>query len=474
MNNNKYYEQDGCLYIGDDCTYINLVMTDARNNNNKFYEMKMLPDGSVTATYGRVGASGTTVNVGHGIVIMRRKAHEKYRKGYLPFYGANKDDSGQSIANSINLVDVAIKDMIPKKTTKTNHEILTQLITLLVKQNQHQIANFSGGQVTIDDSGLVKTAVGVVSMESVQKARAILLDIQKIITKGQSTESSEYIDLINQYLMLIPQKVPSSRGWHSGFFKVTTTFEKQFDFLDQLEASIARYNDLIKLEKEKSDDDRKASKSKKKVFNTKISVVEDENILKHIQEFFKRSSNSSHSSSKLKLKRVYAIQQSLPTNKKFDEYVKSKGNVQEYWHGTRVFNILSILQNGLVIPKSNSFNVTGRMFGDGVYFSDQSTKSLNYSYGYWSNSKDNHCFMFLADVVMGKTFLASHKQAKEDLANKKIKAPVYPVKGYDSVIATGGVKNVIHDGSIASLSNAEMIVFDLNQIKIQYLCEFTD
>ena len=53
MNSNKYYEQDGCLYIGDDCTYINLVMTDARNNNNKFYEMKMLPDGSVMATYGR-------------------------------------------------------------------------------------------------------------------------------------------------------------------------------------------------------------------------------------------------------------------------------------------------------------------------------------------------------------------------------------------------------------------------------------
>ena len=195
---------------------------------------------------------------------MRKKAHEKYRKGYLPFYGVNKDDNGKSIANSINLVDVAINDMIPKKTTKNNREILTQLITLLVKQNQHQFANFSGGQVTVDDSGLVKTAVGVVSLESVQKARIILLDIQKIIDKEQSTESGEYIDLINQYLMLIPQRVPSSRGWHSDFFKVTTTFEEQFDFLDQLEASITRYNDLIKLEKDKSDNGKMLSNLKRK------------------------------------------------------------------------------------------------------------------------------------------------------------------------------------------------------------------
>ena len=52
------------------------------------------------------------------------------------------------------------------------------------------------------------------------------------------------------------------------------------------------------------------------------------------------------------------------------------GNVMELWHGTRVENVLSILKGGLIIPKSSAGHVTGRMFGDGVYFSDQSTNPL--------------------------------------------------------------------------------------------------
>lgn len=60
------------------------------------------------------------------------------------------------------------------------------------------------------------------------------------------------------------------------------------------------------------------------------------------------------------------------------------GNVRELCHGTRVHNVLSILHRGLVVPASDgsdSIQVTGRMFGDGVCLSDQSTKSLNYSAG---------------------------------------------------------------------------------------------
>ncbi|WP_430326539.1 hypothetical protein, partial [Salmonella enterica] len=60
---------------------------------------------------------------------------------------------------------------------------------------------------------------------------------------------------------------------------------------------------------------------------------------------------------------------------------KKVGNIKELWHGTRVGNVLSIMKGGFVIPPSNASHVTGRMFGNGVYFSDQSTKSLNYAYG---------------------------------------------------------------------------------------------
>lgn len=122
------------------------------------------------------------------------------------------------------------------------------------------------------------------------------------------------------------------------------------------------------------------------------------------------------------------------------------------WHGTRAHNVLSILKGGLIIPTSaGGYTITGRMFGDGVYFSDQSTKSLNYAYGYWGGgSRDHNCFMLLAKVAMGKAY-----------------TPPGPTQrlpaGYDSMFAKGGRSGV---------QNNEMIVYKLPQAHLSYLCEF--
>ena len=111
-------------------------------------------------------------------------------------------------------------------------------------------------------------------------------------------------------------------------------------------------------------------------------------------------------------------------------------------------------KSGLIIPKSNgSIQVTGRMFGNGIYFSDQSTKSLNYSYGYWDGgAKDNRCFMFLADVAMGKPWHPTRTGPN-----------VVPAAGHDSVYARGG-RDIVQ--------NNEMIVYRTSQAKLKYLVEF--
>ena len=92
------------------------------------------------------------------------------------------------------------------------------------------------------------------------------------------------------------------------------------------------------------------------------------------------------------------------------------------------------------------------MFGNGVYFSDQSTKSLNYAYGYWDRGgKDKHCFMFLFDVIMGKAY-------KPDRYGRS----GLPKAGYDSTFAEAGT----------SVMNNEMIVYDVAQCRPKYLVEF--
>ena len=125
------------------------------------------------------------------------------------------------------------------------------------------------------------------------------------------------------------------------------------------------------------------------------------------------------------------------------------------WHGTRAHNVLSILKGGLIIPPSTGaggYTIAGRMFGDGVYFSDQSTKSLNYSAGYWGSggAEKGNIFMLNAQVAMGKSYTPPGPTQRRPA-------------GYDSIYAIGGKSGV---------QNNEMIVPTLEQIHLDYLCEF--
>jgi poly [ADP-ribose] polymerase len=92
------------------------------------------------------------------------------------------------------------------------------------------------------------------------------------------------------------------------------------------------------------------------------------------------------------------------------------------------------------------------MFGDGLYFSDQSTKALNYATNFWrGGGSTRRIFMFLADVAMGKAYTPSGWGRD------------FPRKGYDSTFAKGGK---------SSVSNNEMIVYKTNQANLKYLIEF--
>jgi poly [ADP-ribose] polymerase len=92
------------------------------------------------------------------------------------------------------------------------------------------------------------------------------------------------------------------------------------------------------------------------------------------------------------------------------------------------------------------------MYSDGLYFSCVSTKALNYATDFWGGGGvTNRVFMFLADVAMGKPYIAGGGWGK------------YPKPGYNSTWAKGGQSGVIND---------EMIVYNTNQANLIYLVEF--
>jgi poly [ADP-ribose] polymerase len=425
-----------------------LTFTEAKDNNNKFYELILHDDDTLNLRWGRIGNNSQSKTTHGGEYEYNKTLRAKIAKGYSESKVVSFTPSVQSV-EKIKLEEQAKKDILGDKAVDGKSNVLVKLIERLTVMNKHQLIQASGGQMKIDDSGLITTPLGLVTKDTVGEARDILNKLEKFVDKKSYTADS-YIDMLNTYLKLIPQKVPTRRGWYENFFTTFSSLQGQNSLLDQLEGSMDLY-------KSKEEDMRKKMSGEKKeehkeMFKTRLDLLNDEKIWKKIEKYYQDNINKAHVSSHLKLKNIYVVENE-DWKSRYENGGKKLGNEQLLWHGTRAFNILSIFKMGLIIPRSGgSYQITGRMFGDGLYFSDQSSKSLNYSYGYWDGgTKDDNCFMFLADVAMGKSYTPSGPTSRIP-------------SGYDSTFAKGRQSGV---------ANNEMIVYDINQANLRYLCEFS-
>jgi hypothetical protein len=135
-------------------------------------------------------------------------------------------------------------------------------------------------------------------------------------------------------------------------------------------------------------------------------------------------------------------------------------NTALLFHGTRSVNVRGILREALRLPKQLvGVVITGAMFGPGLYFADDWKKSAGYTSmtnSYWSGGSGaiagRGAFMFAADVVLGKPFVAP--QAAGYTA---------PPDGHHSIFGKAG-----HSG----VQNNEFIVFNSKQHCLRYLAEF--
>lgn len=420
------------------------IYVDAVNNNNKFWEYSYDTNTSqFTVTFGRVGAAGSTEPAKSMTrKQLESKIREKEKKGYKKIEIVTDMPTTAKAATNITIKEAAINQLAKGNTA------LNALVTRLVDANRHELYEASGGQMNISlDTGVVSTPLGVVTKDNINSARNILNNLSTYV-ENKDFDNSIFMRSLSDYLMLVPQKVSSRRGWHREVIGDIMGLQKQNTMLDQMETSVDMAVAQIA-----------AARAEKQgetpnLFDTTIQIVEDGMVIDRITKFFLSTLNNSHTSRNLRPVRVYEV-----NHTKMEAGWKNDGakmsNIWQLWHGTRVFNVLSILKNGLIVPKSGgSYHVTGRMFGDGLYFSDQSTKSLNYSQGYWDGGpRDNNCFMFLFDVAMGNYHVprSSNSQLHK--------------YGHDSVFAKAGQSGV---------QNNEMIVYRLSQSVPRYLIEFSD
>ena len=100
---------------------------------------------------------------------------------------------------------------------------------------------------------------------------------------------------------------------------------------------------------------------------------------------------------------VYAVH-NADKETRFNSYCARRNITvtKELWHGSRNENWLSIIKNGLRLHPNAS--ITGKMFGDGIYFAPEAKKSYGYTSctgTYWANGHSAYGFMGLFTTAYG-------------------------------------------------------------------------
>jgi len=446
-----------------------LHQANVETNHNKFYAIEIQKNSNgqyrLFTHYGRLGISNifecreyikgeanpiTDFNVVKfefdDIIKKKLKGKRNKKTGEVEAYV-----EVDTVAPSVGSENIRGKSSAAKKvpvkvaidTSSYDKEVST-LLDQLIKENIHSITSHTSIKYT--PNGFA-TELGAVTEEHVERAREPLDELNKLMGKRGEVKASmaDVRQLNSLYFSLIPK--PFSRKiTEDDMILDAKQLEAEYDILDQLATAVSMGSAMSGSASQRMD-----------ALGTELELLSDIDEVRRIKKYIRSSKAGNHRGSGVwdyDVKRIYKMQ--IPQEHARYQRVLNKygkNTVQEVFHGSANCNLLSILKGGLIIPPSSAGHVTGRMFGDGVYGANNSTKSLNYSIGYWGarSSKYGNAFLFLADFAMGKTYTANRA--------------VYggAPHGYDSIWAKKG----------SSLYNDELIVYNLNQCTLKYVVEMT-
>ena len=396
-------------------------------NHNKYWNIKVIQS-TVMIEYGRVG-------------IKPNKTERAFSDPEKAIKFANSKIKSKTLRRNGKDSEYIELDMVEASTVKTDEfeyfksiasgPQALNLLKYLHGKNIHNIT--SNTNITYNTAtGVFETPLGIVSRNSVISARSILSDIEVSLNPRNKSDNR----LAEKFMQIIPMDIGRHAPSLRRLCPDKAAYSKLVGILDNLESSL----DIISKTKATACAD---------MFEVKLSKVKSPALFNKLDKMYKSSASSMHSCSSMKLHRVWKVEHK-DMNHAYNKVGAKMSNIKTLFHGSSASNVLSILANGFKIVSSSASHVAGRAFGDGVYFSQTSTKALGYSTGLWGGSSYSTAFMFVCDVAMGKEYRPTSITSK--------KCP----SGYDSTHAVKG----------SPFINDEEIVYNTNQIKPKYLCEF--
>ena len=396
-------------------------------NNNKFYEMHDLGNGTMRCEYGRVDL--TRAKKEYPISRWDSIYRSKTKKGY-------KDMTELSVIevneNTSEVTSVAIQD----DEVKMFFEKLNGYSKQSIERN-YKVSSSSVTQAMIDEA-----------------QRIIELLYNKSRKIGPACDLDEMNDLLIDLFHVIPRKMRHVTD-HL-FEKFDTSLNENVELIADEQATLdVLSNDVKMLAKQKDKQKLPIDKQEENILDTLgLKIVTCTN-----QE--KAAIKKLMGSNAWQFKSAFKVINDKSQDD-FDLNLKDAKNkyTLEMFHGSRNENWLNIMNTGLLIRPTGAVH-TGSMFGDGIYGADDADKSIGYcslKNSRWAHGSEGEAILGIFDFHLGKQYHTANSDSS--LSKNKLKK----MGNYDSTFGhKGGGK---YGGW---LRKNEFIVYNKKQVTIKYL-----
>ena len=389
--------------------YKKLIMVTG-DNNNKFYEMIWEGGSTFTVNYGRVEATSTSISYPYS--QWNKKYNEKLKKGY-------KDVT--------DYVSVVVEEKVGKTTySKISNNTVNEFVELMRQYRDNLVS-------------------ATYSVKSTQVTQKQIDDAQKIIdglNKQAAINPNAVIvgPLLTHLYTIIPRKMKNVKDHLPPKIKLVEVLDDEQEKLDAMASQVS------------SNQPKKGKKTDKGItildeIGVSMTPCGDE---KEIQ-YLTKQVNKLDSYNRAKIKQVFRVDKP-GENKTFEEWLKDQKDksTRILIHGTKCESVLPILDIGLKIRPKGNFQFSGKVYGDGNYFSETMSKSLNYTG--WKTDK----VILVYEVHVGNPFVYDgwYKGNSFTLNYENLKK-----RGYDSTFVKAG----------GGLLNSEIIAYKEEQCRIKYI-----
>lgn len=458
------YEENNLVY---DCM---LNQTDIKDNKNKFYAIQLIKMGTqyiVFIRYGRIGNNGVSKSNSFNSPSQAVTFFEKQFKGKTgnSWGSAFIKQPGLYFFSETDVADsISISDTDSDSNTEEEIDLDKSVIKFLELISNTTYMTASLVELEID---IEKMPLGKIRQTQIDRGYEILNKINKAIKKGNTNDLE---DLSSEFYTIIPQVFGRNAP---PIISKSKLVAKNVNLLNELSQMAFGAMTTTKLKKNKH--------------NPLLTLYEDLNtdlvpldpsdkMFKRLADYMQRSMAPTHTFK-------FDILQILQTDRAgerelYDAYSKKISNKTLLFHGTSISNMIGILTNGLVVDPSKlgiNVNISGKMFGLGLYFANSCSKSIQYT-NY--KSSDNICCLFITEVALGKKL--SKNQSDSSLTAKTMpngynstwgrgKSSFTEYDLYDDNTQIPGGKLIKTNDNNRSLLYDEFIVYHEEQINIKYI-----